>query len=127
MYLATLLYPIKIRIRTCLTYNFGMYNADKLAHEDAGRLVAALEAVEEQHPYIEVFEFDDMNGVWKVDEDGDQISAGVFCRTCSDSNVIDEIEDCEYDISGDYGLVSWPCPTITAATTVLRGDKKSDG
>ena len=30
-------------IAHCATYNFGMYSADKLAHEVAGKLVDALE------------------------------------------------------------------------------------
>ncbi|MHA7210824.1 hypothetical protein [Arthrobacter sp. MDT1-65] len=36
---------IKARVADCKTYNFGMRNADKLAHEDAPKLVAALEAI----------------------------------------------------------------------------------
>lgn len=36
---------IKERIADCASYNFGMRNADQLAHEDAPRLVAALEEV----------------------------------------------------------------------------------
>ncbi|MBP3044857.1 hypothetical protein KKR91_01295 [Arthrobacter jiangjiafuii] len=37
---------IKIRVADCQTYHFGMGVADKLAHEDAPKLIAALEAVE---------------------------------------------------------------------------------
>ena len=37
---------IQARVRDCVTYNFGMYTADKLAHEDAPKLIAALEAIE---------------------------------------------------------------------------------
>ena len=39
---------IEARIRDCSTYNFGMHNANKLAHEDAPRLVAALKAVHQR-------------------------------------------------------------------------------
>ena len=37
-----LLYPVYKRIQDCKTYNFGMQNADKLAHEDARRMHDAL-------------------------------------------------------------------------------------
>lgn len=37
---------IKTRIAGCRTYNFGMQYADQLAHEDAPKMTAALDAVE---------------------------------------------------------------------------------
>lgn len=37
---------IKARIAGCRTYNFGMRYADQLAHEDAPKMTAALDAVE---------------------------------------------------------------------------------
>jgi hypothetical protein len=42
---AELLEQIEARIVDCRTYNFGMRNADKLAHEDAPLLLAAVKAV----------------------------------------------------------------------------------
>lgn len=38
---------IKRDIEACRTYNFGMTQANRLAHEDADKLVAANEAVQE--------------------------------------------------------------------------------
>ena len=38
---------IRARVDDCATYNFGMRNADKLAHEDAPRLLAAIHAIQE--------------------------------------------------------------------------------
>lgn len=37
---------IKKGVEACRTYNFGMRYADKLAHEDAPKLVAALEVIQ---------------------------------------------------------------------------------
>jgi len=44
---------IRARIENCRTYNFGMRDADRLAHEDADTLLAALAAVEAQIAAIE--------------------------------------------------------------------------
>lgn len=44
---------IRARIENCRTYNFGMRDADRLAHEDADTLLAALAAVEAQLAAIE--------------------------------------------------------------------------
>ena len=44
---------IGARIDNCRTYNFGMRDADRLAHEDADILLAALAAVEAQLAAIE--------------------------------------------------------------------------
>ena len=44
---------IRARIDNCRTYNFGMRDADRLAHEDADILLAALAAVEAQLAAIE--------------------------------------------------------------------------
>jgi len=38
---------IHARAANCRTYNFGMWAADKLAHDDAPKLLAALRAVED--------------------------------------------------------------------------------
>jgi hypothetical protein len=44
---------IRARIDNCRTYNFGMRDADRLAHEDAETLLAALGALEAQLAAIE--------------------------------------------------------------------------
>ena len=45
---------IQARVTDCATYNFGMRNADKLAHEDAPSLLAAARAIIGLHaPVIE--------------------------------------------------------------------------
>lgn len=49
----TLLAGIKTRALDCSTYKFGMRNADKLAHDDVPRLVAAIEAVEDLAKYLD--------------------------------------------------------------------------
>lgn len=84
--------------------------AELLAHIDAQ--AAQLDAVKALHPPVTVYEFDVMNGVFKTDADGEQIEMATLCRTCTDSSVISDIEDCEYDPS--YSDVNWPCPTIKA-------------
>jgi hypothetical protein len=54
---------IRARVRDCATYNFGMRNADKLAHEDAPRLLAALHAIQEHAVIAEAL--CEMNGTEK--------------------------------------------------------------
>ena len=46
----TELHEIKTRINNCKSYNFGMTSADKLAHEDAPKLVEALEKAMNKMP-----------------------------------------------------------------------------
>lgn len=41
----TELEKIQHRINDCKTYNFGMYSADKLAHEDSQKMLNALTAI----------------------------------------------------------------------------------
>lgn len=93
----------------------------EVSEANVPRLLAAVEAVVVLHKPLDVFEYDDVNDTFKLDDDGEQIPAGSFCQTCSDSDVIQDIEDCEYDISGTYGGVSWPCPTVTALTAAIEG------
>lgn len=49
------------RIRDCKTYNFGMTNADRLAHVDAPKVLAALQVVEERLTWLDAIQEGDNN------------------------------------------------------------------
>lgn len=83
---------IDARVRDCQTYNFGMRNADQLAHVDAPAMVAALRAVLDLH-------------VFRPQETG----GGDFAIVCA---------ACHYDSADDE---TDPCPTVLAITTHLEG------
>ena len=69
----------------------------------------ALAPLRELHTHIDVWEYDDTNGVWVTDDDGEMILVARYCRECSDPEVIDAIEDFTWD--GDGYFREWPCDT----------------
>jgi hypothetical protein len=118
---------IEARYRDCLTYNFGMRNADKLAHEDVRYLLAelrkaheALERVEALHKPVTVYELDDVNGTWIYDGDEKRVLT-TLCAECTPDFVLSEIEEGDYDGGGSDADIYWPCPT-KAAVAAAKGD-----
>ena len=79
-------------------------------------LLAVVERVEGLHKPVHVYEYDDVNGVWKYDADNEQILMATFCAGCTPADALEAIGDCEYDPTVYSGEVSWPCPTIKAIT-----------
>jgi hypothetical protein len=86
---------IEARRADCQTYNFGMRNADKLAHEDVPYLLAM---VREQRAAIE-----------RVEALHQQ--RGGSYKTCSHC-----VRPSGYPNRSEQP-VAWPCPTIAALTT----------
>lgn len=89
------------------------------ARLDIPRLLSAIDAVLALHTPYAVYEYDDMNGVFKVDDAGEQIEMKTLCRECTGDSVIELIGDCEYDELDYHDETPWPCPTVTAATAAL--------
>lgn len=85
-------------------------DAELIAHAptDLARLVAAVEAVEKLHEPLAIYELDDEGHVQEDKHVRD------ICGTCSDSSVMESLDDGNYDLSGEYGEVGWPCPTANA-------------
>lgn len=114
----TTLDEIAARVRDCRTYNFGMRNADRLAHVDAPAMSAALRAVIDLHrpcdnnsartPQCGTCQ--GKAGVWEcgcwADEDRHPV-----CSTCTE---IGEVHPLPH-------AAPWPCPTVLAITTHLEG------
>jgi hypothetical protein len=110
---------IEARRADCQTYNFGMRNADKLAHEDVPYLLvmvreqqAALERAKAIHEPCQMFEYDDVNGVFVLEAE-EKVVMSTICRGCTPDEVIEDAEDWSFDESR---AVNWPCPTIAALT-----------
>ena len=86
---------INTRLADCRSYNFGMRNADKLAHEDAARLTRAVEAVLELH----------VEGAdW----------GGGYCSHCAG-----QVEESVWG-DGQYRTIPYPCPTVAAIENALN-------
>jgi len=97
----------------------GGRRAGKIADANR-RLSNAIDAVKALHRPVEVYEYDDMNGVFKTDQDGEQIVIAALCKECTGDDVLEAIGDCEYDPDADYySEVRWPCPTRAALDAAL--------
>ncbi|WP_427017842.1 hypothetical protein ACQCSX_04305 [Pseudarthrobacter sp. P1] len=88
---------IRARALDCRTYNFGMRAADKLAHDDAFRLLAAVDAVTALHQPFDAVMY-----------------------TGRHQRMVQVCTGCGTD---DGNWNRYPCPTITAITTALEGTK----
>jgi len=76
----------------------------------------ALKPIRELHRPIEYYEYDDCNGVFKTDADGEQILMGRVCAECSTDEFLERIGDCEVEGSTHYeGEIDWPCATARLA------------
>lgn len=81
----------------------------------AERQTQALNKVRELHRPVEYYEYDDTNGVFKTDADGERILMGRVCRECSTDEFLEILGDCEIEDSTRYeGEVAYPCETIRA-------------
>lgn len=97
---------IEARIRDCKTYNFGLWNADKLAHEDAPAMLTELRHLrviasgnqgaivnsiiertrheatdDEREALAEVIEVLDTHGQWPVDQITDAVLAAGYLHS----------------------------------------------
>lgn len=73
--------------------------------------VAAVLAVHEE---LVVYQMEDLETrEFMTDENGEEIVLARVCRECSSEEVVDSIEDCEYQ-DGIYGEESYPCATVRA-------------
>lgn len=89
------------------------------APTDVARLTGAVEAVLGLHKPVYVYEYDDMNGVFKVDDAGEQIEMETLCSECTGDSVLESISDCEYDAGDYHDETPWPCPTVAAIENAL--------
>lgn len=80
----------------------------------------AVERVKSLHASVKVWQYDDTNGVWVLDADGEKILLSVVCRECSGEAVLQAIEDCEYKTDWYGDEVFWPCPTVVAINEVSK-------
>lgn len=69
-------------------------------------------SVQELHRPYEYYEYDDTNGVFKTDADGERILLGRVCAECSSDEFLELLGDCAWQDSTLYeGEVEWPCET----------------
>jgi len=78
--------------------------------------VEALAPILALHQPSQVWEYDDVNGVFKVDADGEQIPMHKLCIECTSEDVLEAVGDCDYTEGSLSGEVRWPCATYAAAT-----------
>lgn len=71
---------------------------------------AKLAAVRAIHEPCQMFEYDDVNGVFVLDA-GEKVVMSTICRGCTPDEVIEDAEDWSYD---DSRAVTWPCETLAA-------------
>lgn len=70
----------------------------------------ALAPLRELHKPVEVWEYDDTNGVWVHDEHGEKIVVEKVCAECSTDSFMERVGDCEW-YPGDECAVQWPRST----------------
>jgi hypothetical protein len=116
---ATLLAPIRERVEA---YASPTGTPGHHAPQDRARLLAALDAVLALHQPLEVFEYDHINGVWRIDADGEKILMFTLCHACTPASVTESIGDCEY-AEDESGEVIYPCPTVAAMVAALEATK----
>lgn len=70
----------------------------------------ALAPLRELHHVIEVWQYDDVNGVWAYDDDDERILLERWCSECSSDDAIEAIGNCEWQ-DGSAARTLWPCAT----------------
>lgn len=81
------------------------------------RSLDALVAVLDLHKSIEVWDYDHMNGVWKLNAQGEKVQIATLCAGCLPPDEKQNLEDNEWEPSRDS--VYYPCPTVLAITEHL--------
>lgn len=71
------------------------------------------QAIAELHAPVEVWQYDDVNGVFATDENGEKVLLRKFCRECSADDVIEAVEDIEWHDGWHAGEVDYPCATAS--------------
>lgn len=84
------------------------------ASQDQGKALAPIIAL---HQPSQVYRFDDVNGVFALDADGEKILMHKLCAECTSEDVLEALGDCEYTEGSLSGEVRWPCATYRAATS----------
>ena len=87
------------------------------APTDMSRLLAAVESVIALHKPEAIYELDE-HGCVNSDDESKYVRS--ICGVCSDSTVTESLDDGNYDLSGNWGEVGWPCPTVAAVTAALE-------
>jgi len=87
---------------------------------DVARLTRAVEGVLGLHQPITVYEYDDTNGTFTQDGEGEQIEMKTLCAACTGDSVLELIGDCEYDDTDYHDETAWPCPTVAAIENALN-------
>lgn len=82
---------------------------------------AALDAIQEQHEELTVYEWDYDSGDFKLNSAGERIIVARLCQGCTPESIKEEIEDASYDAAGSYNDVPFPCPTRRLADQGLGG------
>jgi len=90
------------------------------AKRSIAKLLAAVDATLALHKEDAIYECDD-NGFPQTEDESKFVRN--ICGTCSDSSVTENLDDGNYDISGEYGEVGWPCPTVEAINKALEAEQ----
>jgi hypothetical protein len=91
------------------------------APSTVARLTEAVEAVLALHAPIAIYECDD-DGFPQTEDESKFVRD--ICGTCSDSSVTENLDDGNYDLAGEYGEVSHPCPTVAAIENALTKESQ---
>lgn len=79
---------------------------------------AALDAVLALHVPVAVYSYNDVDGVFDLDEDGELIKLYEVCGTCTPGDTLEALGDCEFTDDDPYTI--YPCPTLNAITEALE-------
>ena len=74
---------------------------------------AMVSRVEALHVPVEVWQYDDTDGVFGVDDLGEHIVIARLCRECSTDDALEALGDCEWT-EDTQGSVFYPCATRAA-------------
>lgn len=77
------------------------------------RLRKVVADVEKLHRPVEVWEVDDLNGVWVLGDNGDKKLLHKWCSECTDLAILQAVEDLEWWDGCGEG-VDYPCATVVA-------------
>lgn len=93
------------------------------AEAEVAELRATVDRVRAIHREVAIYAYDDTNGVFKQDANGEHIRIESICAECSSDDAIEAVENCEWSADWGHHEIAWPCDTIRA----LDGAGESDG
>ena len=85
-------------------------STDDSVSTDAGSTPDDRDALADLHSPISIWEYE--AGTFVVDEDDQRVLLKRLCRECSDSEAIQAVEDCEWQVDWYACEVEWPCRTV---------------